>query len=59
MINFFKKKNNDINKNKKSFYYDDYSHENNIKTKIDPGPRMITLIQVNNSQLLIIFSFIY
>ena len=33
MINFFKKKNNDINKNKKSFYYDDYSHENNIKTK--------------------------
>ena len=33
MIKFFKKKNNDINKNKKSFYYDDYSHENNTKTK--------------------------
>ena len=33
MMNFFKKKNSDIHKNKKSFYYDDYSHENNIKTK--------------------------
>ncbi len=33
MINFFKKKNSSNKKTQKSFYYDDYSHKNNIKTK--------------------------
>jgi len=32
-MNFFKKKNKNTQKNKKSFYYDDYSHKNNIKTQ--------------------------
>jgi len=47
-MNFFKK-NNNIHKNKKSFYYDDYSHENNIKTKNN------NLIEISKNRMVFTF----